>query len=95
MYQAVGRDPKGEVMSNQSANFSRSFHKASAFGTIIYHETQSCTNNQFGLAILEIGNGAPGIGTFPGINWGNSYKFLEIEINPAAGSIGCGSLRRL
>lgn len=35
---------------------------------------------------LEIGNGIPVIGDFPGINWNSDSKFLEVEIDPAGGS---------
>ncbi len=85
-YQSVVRDNTGETLTNQLVSFRLSIHDSEATGTILYQETHSVTTNQFGLVNLEIGNGMPLIGTFPGIDWSTNDKFLEIELDPAGGT---------
>nr|NQU91760.1 hypothetical protein [Bacteroidota bacterium] len=81
-YQAVVRDAAGEILQDQNIDIRISIHDVTVGGTIIYQETFSDTTNNFGLVNLEIGTGTPTIGTFSGIDWRNSSKFLEIEIDP-------------
>lgn len=86
-YQAVVRDNAGEIIANQEVSFRISIRDVSTAGTIIYQETHSVTTNDFGLAILEVGNGDPPIiGNIADIDWGTNPKFLEVELDPANGS---------
>jgi len=85
-YQTVIRDGAGEILQNQAVALRVSIHDAIAGGAIIYQETFSKITNQFGLINLEIGHGAPTIGTFTGIDWSSNSKFFEVEIDPEGGS---------
>jgi|GEM_PF-6947608 len=85
-YQTIVRDAAGDILPNQLVAMRMSIRDASAVGTIIYQETFSETTNQFGLLNLNIGRGAPSIGTFSGIDWSNNSKFLEIEIDSEGGN---------
>ena len=82
-YQAVVRDNVGDIIANQEVSFRISIRDVSTAGTIIYQETHSVTTNDFGLAILEVGNGDPPIiGNIADIDWGTNDKFLEVELDP-------------
>ncbi|MBN1339102.1 MAG: hypothetical protein JXA03_07255 [Bacteroidales bacterium] len=85
-YQSVLRDNTGELLQNQLVGIRISIHTGTSGGTVVYRETFSNTTNQFGLLSLEIGTGTPVTGTFPGINWHNGSKFIEIEIDDAGGT---------
>jgi len=95
-YQALVRNNSGEILQNQSVGVRISIHDVTAGGTIVYQETFTESTNQYGLVNLEIGFGAPTIGTFTGIDWGSNSKFLEVEIDPSGGttyvSIGTSEL---
>lgn len=95
-FQCVVRDNSGEVLDNQSVSFRIGIHDETAGGTIVYKETHISSTNEFGLANLEIGNGAPVFGTFAGIDWRSGDKFIEIEIDPTGStnyiSIGTSQL---
>jgi len=80
-YQAVVRDASGDIVSNQLVSFRMSIHEGFAGGEIAYQETFIDTTNQFGLADLLIGTGDVVFGSFDGINWGNSTKYLEVEMD--------------
>jgi hypothetical protein len=84
-YQAVVRDAGGDIVSDQLVGIKINIRNAIPAGTIIYQETHTPVTNLFGLVNLEIGNGAPTIGTFDGINWQSESKFLEVLIDPLGG----------
>ncbi len=83
---AVIRDNTGEILSNQSVSFRINILDGSAAGTVIYQETHNVITNQFGIAIMEIGNGTQVVGTFTNINWGSNSKFMELELDPTGGT---------
>nr|NQU91759.1 hypothetical protein [Bacteroidota bacterium] len=84
-YQAVIRDNAGDILQNQAVGLRIGIRDSG--GNIFYQETFSETTNQFGLVNLKIGNGTPSIGTFTGIDWSGDPKSLEIEIDPAGGTV--------
>jgi len=85
-YQALVRGNSGDALTNQLVSFRIGIHDSTAIGPLLYQETHITTTNAFGLANLEIGNGTPITGTFSGIYWGISVKFMEIELDTAGGT---------
>ncbi|RLD54654.1 MAG: hypothetical protein DRJ05_14250, partial [Bacteroidetes bacterium] len=85
-HQAVVRDNAGGIISNQPVSFRINILDGSAVGTVIYQETHNVITNQFGIAIMEIGNGTEVVGTFTNIDWGNNSKFMELELDPTGGT---------
>ncbi|MBN3036612.1 MAG: hypothetical protein JW861_13580 [Bacteroidales bacterium] len=85
-YQAVVRDNAGLILQNHIVGIRISIHDGNPGGTIVYQETFTGTTNEFGLMNLNIGTGLPVIGAFTGIDWGNSSKFIETEVDPAGGT---------
>ena len=81
-YQAVARDASGSPLSaNTNVNLRFSIHDATSGGTVVYQESQGATTNQFGLVTVQIGNGIVSLGTFSTISWGNTAKYLQVEMS--------------
>jgi hypothetical protein len=85
-YQAVARDSKGDIISNQNVSFRISILQGSETGTLIYQESQTATTNQFGLSNLSIGTGNVLNGNFNTIEWGASVYFVKVEFDPQGGT---------
>src|SRR5579862_7144600 len=68
-YQAIARDASGNILPNQAVGLRFTIMDGYNPGSPEYQETQTATTNQFGLFTVQIGNGTPVFGTFPGINW--------------------------
>ena len=84
-YQAVLRDTEGKIISNQDVSIQISILQQSASGEIVFQEKHSTNTNEFGLIVLEIGNGLPLTGTLAEINWGESTHFLKVELDATGG----------
>nr|WP_321358035.1 DUF1566 domain-containing protein [uncultured Draconibacterium sp.] len=84
-YQAVLRDTEGKIISNQDVSIQISILQQSASGEIVFQEKHSINTNEFGLIVLEIGNGLPLTGTLAEINWGESTHFLKVELDATGG----------
>lgn len=85
-YQGVARDNSGNILSNQLVNLRLTIIDNTPTGTQLYQETHSVTSNQFGLLNLVIGSGAIVQGVYANINWGNTDKFLKIEMDISGGT---------
>ena len=85
-YQAIARDGNGAVLANQSISIRFTVHDGSAAGAVVYQEKQSKSTNQFGLFTAEVGGGAVVSGTFTSIVWATGDKYLQVEIDPTAGT---------
>ncbi len=85
-YQAVARDASGNLLANQNIALRFSILDGSSSGTVVYQETQTATTNALGLFNLNIGQGTVVSGTFGGVAWGNSSKYVKVELDPAGGS---------
>jgi hypothetical protein len=94
-YQAIARDASGNPLASASLSVRASVHDLSASGTVVYQETFSTTTNTFGLMTLEIGTGAPVIGTFSSIAWGSGDKWMEVEVDFGAGYLPMGTAQLL
>jgi hypothetical protein len=85
-YQAVIRDTSAVLIANQSVSLRISIHEVNPGGEIAFQETHDVITNQFGMVNLMIGQGTAVFGSLSAINWGNSSKFLEIELDTAGGT---------
>lgn len=84
-YQAVVRNGGGEIVANQLVGFEISIHDSIPAGTKVYQETHTVETNDFGLAILEIGNGVSSPGKWETIDWSKNDKFLEVAVDITGG----------
>ncbi|WP_319501165.1 hypothetical protein [uncultured Draconibacterium sp.] len=86
-YQAVLRDAEGKIISNQDVSIQISILQQSTSGEVVFQEKHSASTNEFGLIVLEIGNGIPITGTLAEINWGESTHFLKVELDATGGEL--------
>jgi len=84
-YQAIARDGSGNPTPDQNIGIRVTLTNGNG-GSVLYQETQNATTNQFGLFILNIGNGTPVTGIFTDINWAMVTPWMQVEIDPAGGS---------
>ena len=80
-YQALARTASGEVMVNESVEFTISILEDSIVGEPVYSETQNVTTNQFGLVSFIIGKGTNPTSIFAEIDWTSGIYFIEIKLN--------------
>ncbi len=85
-YQAIARNAAGSVLQNQQVTVRLTIHNNTPNGAIAYIETDTVTTNQFGLFTISIGGASTIPGGFSGIAWGSGNKYLEVELDPLAGS---------
>ena len=85
-YQAIIRDSLGNIITNQIVSFRIGVIQDSINGILVYSETHSSITNQFGLVVLEIGNGTVETGVFENINWGATSHFLKLELDETGGT---------
>src|SRR5687767_10085110 len=87
-YQAVARNSVGNVLPNKKITVRLSIRDVSTTGTVLYRETRTLTTNSFGLFNIAIGStGADNTtGTISGINWATASKYIQVEVDPDAGS---------
>jgi hypothetical protein len=90
-YQAVIRDNTGAAMVNANVAVRFTLHENTTSGTTEYQETQSLTTNALGLINTQFGAGTATQGTFAGINWSNTTKFIQVEANTGAGYVDMGT----
>jgi hypothetical protein len=80
-YQAIARNANGTPYVNANLTVRFSLHEQTATGTVSYAETKSLQTNDLGLFSTTFGSGTPITGTFAAINWAQTTKFLQVEIN--------------
>jgi hypothetical protein len=90
-YQAEVRNENGEVLANANVNIRFTLHDLAANGTVSYQETHALTTNELGLFAATIGAGTAVQGTFAGINWAQTTKFLQVEVDAGNGFITMGN----
>jgi len=90
-YQAEVRNESGEVLANANVNVRFTLHELTANGTVSYQETHASTTNELGLFAATIGAGSAAQGTFAGINWSQTTKFLQVEVDTGNGYITIGN----
>jgi hypothetical protein len=90
-YQAVARTAQGDPVVNAPVQVRFSLREQTASGTISYQEAQSPTTNDLGLFAASFGTGTASVGTFSGINWAQTVKFLQVEIDLGQGWVDMGA----
>ena len=82
-YQAAARNASGQPLVNTAVKVRFSIIDSVTTGTTVYQETHSVTTNNVGLFNVNVGLGTPVTGTFSGINWGQNFKFMKVELDPS------------
>jgi hypothetical protein len=90
-YQAVVRNSNGQVAANTAATTKFTLHQNTTDGAVEYQETHALTTNAQGLVSAVIGQGTAVQGTFAGINWSNTTKFLQVEVDLGNGYVDLGT----
>ncbi len=80
-FQGAVRNAKNVLISNKTITVRFSIRNGFSFGNIIYREWQSTVTNTQGLFVLNVGQGNAEIGQFSAINWSDSTKFMQVEID--------------
>jgi hypothetical protein len=94
-YQSMIRNNDGSALINTSVTVRFTLHESFANGAIEYQETQVLTTNAFGLINTIFGQGTPTQGTFAGIVWSNTTKFIQVEANIGSGFVEMGTQQML
>ena len=79
------------MLANANVNVRFTLHELTANGTVSYQETHAITTNELGLFAATIGAGTATQGTFDGINWAQTTKFLEVEVDAGNGYVTIGN----
>jgi len=79
-YQAVLRNPQGDVLSNTNVNIDILIRKNVTDGDIVYSERFNKLTSQFGQVELKIGKGNTS-DSFANIEWDTGWYFLEIKVD--------------
>jgi hypothetical protein len=81
-YQAVARDLQGNPISNNDVQVRFSIRDLTPHGDIVYSEEHAIQTDNLGLFSSTIGSGSPiNNGNFNQINWAQTTKFLQVELN--------------
>ncbi len=84
-FQGVARNNNGIILVNKIINLRLSIKTDSTNGIIEYQEIKSITTNTIGLFSVVVGSPQDrniiSIGNFENINWSNTEKFLEVEVD--------------
>ncbi len=90
-YQAVVRNSEGIVAANVAVSVKFTLHQNTADGNIEYQEVHTVTSNGQGLIALVIGQGVSQQSTFSNIDWSNTLKFLQVEMDLGLGYVDLGT----
>jgi hypothetical protein len=90
-YQAEVRNESGEVLANANVNVRFTLHELTANGAVSYQETHALATNELGLFAATIGAGTAVQDTFASINWAQTTKFLQVEVDTGNGYITMGN----
>jgi hypothetical protein len=89
-YQAVVRNANGQFAANTAVTTRFTLHQNTADGAIEYQETHALTTNAQGLMSTVMGQGTAVQNTFATINWANTTKFLQVEVDLGNGYVDLG-----
>lgn len=81
-YQAVVRNPSGQIVVSTSIKVRLTIHDATINGATVFQETKTLTTNQFGLITTTIGSS----GGLSSIDWSGDSKYLQVEIDISNGT---------
>ena len=94
-YQAVARNAQGTALANTSVQVKFTLITDSLSGTTEYVETHSLSTNSMGLFATAFGTGTAVSGTWAGINWTHSNKYLKVELDAGNGFVDLGTQQLL
>jgi hypothetical protein len=94
-YQAVARNAQGTALANTAIQVKFTMITDSLSGTTEYVETHSLSTNSMGLFTTAFGTGAAVSGTWAGINWTHSNKYLKVELDAGNGYVDLGTQQLL
>ncbi len=90
-YQAVVRNANGQVAANAAVTTRFTLHQNTADGAVEFQETHALTTNAQGLMATVLGQGTAVQNTFATINWANTTKFLQVEVDLGNGYVDLGT----
>jgi hypothetical protein len=90
-YQAVVRNANGQAAANTALTTRFTLHQTTADGAVEYQETHALTTNAQGLMATVLGQGTAVQNTFAAINWANTTKFLQVEVDLGNGYVDLGT----
>jgi hypothetical protein len=90
-YQAIARNASGAPYVNASLAVRFSLHEQTATGSISFAESHNLQTNDLGLFSTTFGLGTAITGTFTSINWAQTSKFLQVEVNLGSGWVDMGT----
>ncbi len=90
-YQAVVRNANGQVAANTAVTTRFTLHQTTADGAVEYQETHALTTNAQGLMSTVLGQGTAVQNTFAVINWANTNKFMQVEVDLGNGYVDLGT----
>ncbi len=90
-YQAVVRNANGQVAANAAVTTRFTLHQNTADGAVEFQETHPLTTNAQGLMSTVLGQGTAVQNTFAAINWANTTKFLQVEVDLGNGYVDLGT----
>jgi uncharacterized protein (TIGR02145 family) len=90
-YQAVLRNADGQAAANNTVSTKFTLRQNTSDGEAEYIETHALTTNSQALLSAVIGQGTAVQGTFAEINWSNTIKFLQVEVDLGNGYVDLGT----
>ena len=94
-YQAIVRGSNGALLTNKQISIRLSILSGSPTGAIEYQETQTVTTDAYGLFSIEVGSGDVTQGSYAGIKWASSQKYIQTEVDLGSGYVLMGASKLL
>ena len=85
-YQAVLRNPSGELVGNKQIRVKVSILEKSETGNVVFAELQQIATNVNGLFSLIVGDGKAESGDIAKIDWSKGLYYIKTEIDPDGGT---------
>lgn len=85
-YQAVARNANGTLLTNTNIGLQFSILDGGPGGNPQFVETHAVITNQFGLFVVNIGQGTLVSGAFSAVTWYTGSKYLKVEMDATGGS---------
>ena len=85
-YQAVLRNPSGELVGNKQIRVKVSILEKSENGNVVFAELQQVATNANGLFSLIVGDGKAESGDIAKIDWSKGLYYIKTEIDPDGGT---------
>jgi uncharacterized protein (TIGR02145 family) len=90
-YQAIARNAAGEPLASSTINARFTIHDGTAAGASVWQELQTVTTTSLGLFTVQLGSSV----SLSSVNWSNSAKFMQVEIDLDSGFVDIGTQQLL